>query len=914
MRHCFKLFFTLALLTGSCQVNAAIPSTERDALVALYNSTNGANWINKTGWLGAAGTECSWYGIFCGGAGNNVLSLNLGGNQLSGSIPAALGNLAQLQTLRLNNNQLNGTIPVTLGNLTQLLQFSLFDNQVTGTIPAELANLMQLQRLDLGFNQLSGSIPVAFGQLTQLQYIHLGSNQLTGSVPASLGNLTQLQNLSLHYNQLSGVLPTELGNLLQLQSLFLHGNQLSGAIPASIGQLAQLLNLQLNNNQFSGTIPAELGKLTQLQNLRLDKNQLSGSIPSSLGQLSQLQYFYLKNNQLTGSIPIELGNLPQLLGLYLESNQLSGSIPASLGNLAQLQTLLLDYNQFSGSIPAALGNLSQLQTLMLNNNQLSGMIPTTLGQLSQLQYLYLSNNQLSGSIPNELGNLAKLVYFDLSRNQLSGIIPGTLTKLTNIGAGAGYLYLENNNCLTTSDSVLITYLDQKDPAWRIQTCPTPTPPITTLIPTPTATQKPTSTPTLTLTPAPTLISTPTLAPITTVTAAPVPTLTKPPSFSLSPSRGVVPLSVTLDASGFIDSASYQWRAELEVVATKALMSAKAAQIQQATGKLTSMTFNDPGTFIVTLTAVDIQGKSITATQKVVIENAPKTSANALSLLVNIPEPERALESNKIDWYNFYAQKGVIYKLEVLVGAQIDPQVELFDAADHSLATLTTRTGESILVQGSLPVDGYYKLKITNKNPIATRSLSKPSSDYHYALQVLLLDSPKTVIGKIRNSCTGNPLYDVKISVASDPSSYTASLNDGEFSLPINPQTVKKQYARSIGRIFFRRNDFNEIDYPINTDALNNIDIQLTPASGCETAKAKALFNCATQQYSNNFYNPKERYAEGRFIRDYVSGWSLVISKDDQGFAYKAPDMPDYNAQYSLDFINELHCKPKGVGY
>ena len=31
--------------------NAQIPTAERDALIALYNSTDGANWSNNSNWL-----------------------------------------------------------------------------------------------------------------------------------------------------------------------------------------------------------------------------------------------------------------------------------------------------------------------------------------------------------------------------------------------------------------------------------------------------------------------------------------------------------------------------------------------------------------------------------------------------------------------------------------------------------------------------------------------------------------------------------------------------------------------------------------------------------------------------------------------------------------------------------------------
>ena len=44
---------------------AQVQQIERDALIALYNLTDVANWTDNTGWLGEAGTECSWFGVRC---------------------------------------------------------------------------------------------------------------------------------------------------------------------------------------------------------------------------------------------------------------------------------------------------------------------------------------------------------------------------------------------------------------------------------------------------------------------------------------------------------------------------------------------------------------------------------------------------------------------------------------------------------------------------------------------------------------------------------------------------------------------------------------------------------------------------------------------------------------------------------
>ena len=181
-----------------------VPQIERDALVALYNSTDGANWTDNTGWFGETGTECSWYGVTC--SSGLVSSLNLGFNSLSGSIPAELGDLRSLTSLYLTYNSLSG-IPAELGNLANLNRLALSNNSLTGNIPAELGNLENLTSLDLSSNSLSGSIPAELGKLTNLTSLNLGFNSLSGSIPAELGDLRSLTSLYLTYNSLTGPMP-----------------------------------------------------------------------------------------------------------------------------------------------------------------------------------------------------------------------------------------------------------------------------------------------------------------------------------------------------------------------------------------------------------------------------------------------------------------------------------------------------------------------------------------------------------------------------------------------------------------------------------------------------------------------------------------------------------------------------------
>ena len=307
-------------VSAACMTVTEIPQIECRALAALYHSSDGANWTtNTTDWL-ATDTPCTWSGVTCDSGHVSQLYFH---EQLTGSIPAEIGNLTNLSYLALWNNQLT-SIPAAIGNLTSLTSLNLGDNQLS-TLPAEIWNLTNLSSLNLYHNQLT-SIPAAIANLTSLSSLNLRDNQLT-SIPLEIWNLTNLDWLNLEGNQLTGSIPAAIGNLTNLVELHLGNNQLTGSIPTEIGNLASLRYILLYGNQLTGSIPAEIGNLANLDGLNLGNNQLTGSIPE-IGNLTNLDWFYLNKNQLTGTIPSELENLSDLsYGMDLSCNLLT--IPTS---------------------------------------------------------------------------------------------------------------------------------------------------------------------------------------------------------------------------------------------------------------------------------------------------------------------------------------------------------------------------------------------------------------------------------------------------------------------------------------------------------------------------------------------------------------------------------------------------------
>ena len=330
--------------------------TDREALIALYNATDGANWYRIDDWLSDAPID-EWDGVTTYGTGR-VIELKLFSSNLVGQIPQELGNLTQLRALDLSQNRLSGPIPPGLGNLTNLDR--LLVSSQTSELPTDCvpAALLRVPSNDL--SRLFAPVCGAAG----------GSAASDRDALIALYRASDGANWKRKDNWLSdapssqwqGVETDDKGRVIRLR---LGGNQLSGEIPPEMGNLTNLGFLALSNNQLTGPIPPEIGKLTSLTSLWLQDNQLSGPIPPQLGSLTGLQWLELSNNHLSGSIPPELGSLVYLRFLMVNGNRLSGAIPGELRNMVYLAWVFIGDNQLGGCIPA------EWQSVRGHNNDLA---------------------------------------------------------------------------------------------------------------------------------------------------------------------------------------------------------------------------------------------------------------------------------------------------------------------------------------------------------------------------------------------------------------------------------------------------------------------------------------------------------------------------------------------------------------
>ena len=106
---------------GIAPSGAPAHAGDREALVALFESTGGDTWFNIRGWNTDAPLS-QWHGISTDSTGR-VTGIDLSGpfgNGLMGSVPEDIGQLSELIRLDLSGNDLSGSLPHGISDLTNL--------------------------------------------------------------------------------------------------------------------------------------------------------------------------------------------------------------------------------------------------------------------------------------------------------------------------------------------------------------------------------------------------------------------------------------------------------------------------------------------------------------------------------------------------------------------------------------------------------------------------------------------------------------------------------------------------------------------------------------------------------------------------------------------------------------------------
>ena len=200
---------------------------DQEVLEILYDRTGGPKWNARRNWMTEAPLE-DWEGVLVDEAFGNVLRLDLSHNNLTGEIPAELGQLGMIERLDLADNELSGWIPAELLQPTGLQQIYLQNNRLTGEIPEHAG----------GLNDLEGPIPAWLGLCPNLRGIWASGCGLSGEIPAELaqaGSLTHLDPAHKRAQRADTGGPGADGP----RALCLEGNLFKGGIPEGLWKTAQ---------------------------------------------------------------------------------------------------------------------------------------------------------------------------------------------------------------------------------------------------------------------------------------------------------------------------------------------------------------------------------------------------------------------------------------------------------------------------------------------------------------------------------------------------------------------------------------------------------------------------------------------------------------------------------------------------
>ena len=441
------LFVFILTLGRSPFALAQISSTERQALVWLYEQTGGEQWKVNTGWktpplapdgFALPGTENNWYGVTCDRSNTKVVALQLRQAGLEGESLHALAGLTNLRTLDLSDNRLSGDDFSWLGLMPQMRNLFLHQNVFRGNIMPFLAPLTELRRLNLGHNQFSDWDLSPLSALPALTYLNLGSNGFRGWIPDFLGQAQQLEHLDLSHNRFEGWFNLYFEGKKWVD---LSGNQLAWD-PCSLAGADQLVHFDFSDNRRIGfTGPLHAPRLTYLDLSNTDVVYMPG-----IANLDAIETINMQNCRAMGFDISPFFNLPTVKHMDLSHNRLGeehGFIPDlnSLNSMTAIEYLDLSHNHISSDDSSLrLHDLLHLKYLDLSHNDLTfhsvefgGTVPLVHVDLSHnaleqepwlqnatdLQYYDVSHNRIAFSYLSLFDNAPQLRHYNISHNKMT---------------------------------------------------------------------------------------------------------------------------------------------------------------------------------------------------------------------------------------------------------------------------------------------------------------------------------------------------------------------------------------------------------------------------------------------------------------------------------------------------------------
>ncbi|MBT3385440.1 MAG: T9SS type A sorting domain-containing protein [Prolixibacteraceae bacterium] len=299
---------------------AGVPVSEYLALVEIYDSTNGAGWINNENWLDTTFYSVKdWFGIWV--ENGHVSKFEMPGNNLS-RIPWALNNLPEMKIIDLSSGNYSGDIPI-FENLTKLTEFSLADNNFNFKDLSPVTNWANYDDFKLNFVYIPQ--PTEIGEKDTFQYLFGDTIMLTvknyptdsadyfewfrNDVSFQSSMIQQFQKKAW-FDDNNAVYKCEVTNSL-LPDLTLISRDILTQVKYSSNDSIALASLKMEYDTlqdiWSGDsifnwplLTSEKGVVTSLD---LSGLNLEGEISSLFVNFDSLTWLDLSNNKLRGEVP-----------------------------------------------------------------------------------------------------------------------------------------------------------------------------------------------------------------------------------------------------------------------------------------------------------------------------------------------------------------------------------------------------------------------------------------------------------------------------------------------------------------------------------------------------------------------------------------------------------------------------------
>nr|XP_043614136.1 leucine-rich repeat receptor-like protein kinase TDR [Erigeron canadensis] len=139
--------------------------------------------------------------------GPNLEYLNVSGNSFEDILPDNVWNSPSLQIFSASFSKLRGQIP-KFGKCKKIYSIEMEGNELSGSIPSDIDHCEKLISFNLRGNLISGIIPLEFSSLPSITEVDLSHNLLTGTIPSSFGSTRTLEGFNVSYNQLTGPVPS----------------------------------------------------------------------------------------------------------------------------------------------------------------------------------------------------------------------------------------------------------------------------------------------------------------------------------------------------------------------------------------------------------------------------------------------------------------------------------------------------------------------------------------------------------------------------------------------------------------------------------------------------------------------------------------------------------------------------------